>query len=147
MTVSPANEVLPLFGEPSTRLTKKRSRKHLSDDKKIDSAFANHEGVRAVRTFLLAAIKPAAATSSNPVMDLMVDYLSIGIENIKSRPSALELACTNTSAKRCATQAHQKLPGGGQTTPEGGAAACQGHQRSEHQRHAPPCAQGRKGYS
>ena len=63
-----------------------------------------------MRTFLLVAIKPVAA-SSNPAMDLMVDCLSFTVEKIESCVSALELACTNTSAKRCANQAHQKLTG------------------------------------
>jgi hypothetical protein len=106
-TVSPIDEIAALFREPSTQPTKKRSRKRLSDDEKIDSALAALEGVRAVRTLLLAAIKPAAA-SSNPAMDLMVDCLSFAVENIESCASALELACTNTSAKRCANQAHRR---------------------------------------
>ena len=37
-TVSPVNEMMALFGEPSTHQTKRRGRKRLSDDKKIDLA-------------------------------------------------------------------------------------------------------------
>ena len=109
-TVSPVDEILALFREPSIQLTKKQSHKRLSDDKKIDLALAALEGVLAVRTRLLAATKPTAA-SSNSAMDLMVDCLSFAVENIESCASALELACTNISAKRCANQAHQKMTG------------------------------------
>ena len=44
-------------------------------------------------------------------MDLVVDYLSFAVEKINGCVSALELACTSISAKRCASQAHRKLTG------------------------------------
>ena len=102
-TVSPVDDIAVLFGEPSTYPTKKRGRKRLSNDKKTDSALAALEDVRAMKALLLAANKPAAA-SSNPAMDLMVDCLSFALENIESCDSALELACTNTSEKGAPTK-------------------------------------------
>ena len=97
------NTITALFQGPSTQPTKKCSCKRLSNDKKIDPALAALEGMRTVRTLLLAALKPVA-TSSNLVMDLMVDCLSFLVENIKSYASALELACTNASAKGAPTK-------------------------------------------
>ena len=40
---------------------KKCSRQHLDNDAKFDTAFAALEGVRAIRTLVLAAIKPVGS--------------------------------------------------------------------------------------
>ena len=116
--VSPTDEIAALFGEPLTKPTEKWSRKRLSDDKNIDLALTALEGVRAVKTFLLEATKPAAA-SSNLAMNLLVDCLSYVAENIESYASTLELACMNTSANRCTKQAHQNLTGEDRCRQEG----------------------------
>ena len=80
----------------------------MSDDEKIASAFAALEGMHAVRTLVLAAVKPAAA-SSDRAMDLVVVCLDFAAAKMESCASAPELACTHMSAKKCANHAHRKL--------------------------------------
>ena len=84
-TVSPADGITILFGDHPAQPTKTRSRQHLSADDKIDSAFAALEGVHAARTLLLAAIKPAAA-SSYQAMDLVVNCLDFAAQKWRAAP-------------------------------------------------------------
>ena len=120
-TVSPANcrtvspvdpDIAFLFGNEKSQATKKRSRQRLSDDAKIDSAYAALEGMRAVKVLLEATIKPIE-THSDPTMvvGLVIKCLSLTVGKMESCAYALELAWANTHSKKYANHAHIKLGG------------------------------------
>ena len=94
----PVDKIAALFGDHPPQLSTKRGRKRLSDNNKIDSDVAALEGVHATRRLLLVVIMPAIAIS-NPAMHLVINSLNFAVEKIESCASALELACTHTSAK------------------------------------------------
>ena len=64
------------------------------------------QGIRIIETNLYQL---SNHTLSDPEMNLVVECLSFAVNKINGCVSALELAYTNTSAKMCASLAHQKL--------------------------------------
>ena len=76
----------------------------------IETAFAAIEGVRVVCKLLAATTKPAAS-NSDPVVRRIAECISYSVEKLISCASALDLACTNTTGKKCASLAHRKLEG------------------------------------
>ena len=62
-------------------------------------------------TKLLVAATEPAASNSDPVVRRIAECISYSVEKLESCASALNLACTNTTAKKCASLAHRKLEG------------------------------------
>ena len=114
-TVSPTDEIAAIFGDHQPTLTKKRPRQRLSDDTKISKALSALESVRVVRPLLRVAIK-SAGTIADPIMDRLIECMEFSAETLMICASDLELASTNTPAKKCANQAHRKCGGGGEVT-------------------------------
>ena len=106
----PLDDIATLFTDVPRQPSKKRSRQRLNDSEKIETAFAAIEGVRVVSKLLAAATKPAAS-NSDPVVRRIAECISYSVEKLESCASALNLACTNTTAKKCASLAHRKLEG------------------------------------
>ena len=123
---------------------KKRKRQRLSDTEKIEAAFAEIEGVRAVAKLLAAATEPAASTT-DPLVQRIIECVSFSAEKLESCASTLHLACSNTAAKKCASLAHRKLEKEERLRQEWGAAAGPGDWEGERARRALPRARGRKG--
>ena len=64
--------------------------------------------MRIVQTLLLTTIK-SAESIAGPIINRVIECMTFSTENLMSCASNLELACTNTFAKKCDNHAHQKL--------------------------------------
>ena len=104
----PLEDVAALFSNDKKQPSKKRKRQRLSDTEKIEAAFAAIEGVRAVAKLLAAATEPAAS-STDLLVQQIIECVSFSAEKLESCASTLHLACLNTVAKKCASLAHRKL--------------------------------------
>ena len=65
-------DIAAMFGNEKAKTSKKRSRKRLSDDAKIDSAFVALEGLRAIRKLIVAGV-----TSLNDYPDPIINPPSV----------------------------------------------------------------------